>query len=306
MSRIRTESMVRVPGGAFPMGSDTHYADEAPLHRRDVGVFLLDVAPVTNRQFRRFVETTGYVTDAEREPSAADYAGVPPELLTPGSAVFRLPSRSVDLGVPTWREYVPGACWHSPEGPGSDVGDRADHPVVHVSLNDAEAYAAWCGKRLPTEAEWERAARAGTESEFPWGDVLRPGEQWMANTWPGPSFPDVADPDRAPGTSPVGSFPPNAWGLVDLIGNVWEWTTDRYEPGHRAPRSCCGAPRPATVDPLHVGPPLNVLKGGSFLCAANYCRRYRPAARIPQAADSSASNVGFRCAADPDTHEDPS
>ncbi|WP_448624430.1 formylglycine-generating enzyme family protein [Geodermatophilus sp. URMC 64] len=304
MSPTQTESMVRVPGGAFAMGSDAHYADEAPVHRRDVDAFLLDVAPVTNREFRRFVEATGYVTDAERVPSAADYPGVPPALLVPGSAVFRRPSGGVDLDVPTWWEYVPGACWHAPEGPSSDIDDRLDHPVVQVSLHDAQAYSAWCGKRLPTEAEWERAAWAGTDAEFAWGDELRPGGRWMANTWPGPSFPEVADPDREPGTSAVGSFPPNAWGLLDLIGNVWEWTTDRYEPGHSVAGACCGAPRPAVVDPLHLGPPLMVLKGGSFLCAENYCRRYRPAARIPQAADSSASNVGFRCAADPDPQED--
>jgi formylglycine-generating enzyme required for sulfatase activity len=306
MTTVPTSTMVRVPGGAFTMGSDSHYADEAPAHTRSVGDFLLDAIPVTNRDFRCFVEQTGYVTDAERAPSPAHYPGVDPWLLVAGSAVFRRPVGKVDLGVPTWWEYVPGACWHAPEGPGSAVVDRLDHPVVHVSLNDARVYADWCGKRLPSEAEWERAARAGSEdSEFPWGGELHPEGRWMANTWPG-LFPECAAGERPPGTSVVGSYPPNAWGLLDMIGNVWEWTTDPYQERHRVAAACCGGTRATVTDPLAVGPPLTVLKGGSFLCAENYCRRYRPAARIPQAADSSSSNVGFRCAADIDPQENPS
>jgi formylglycine-generating enzyme len=306
MTTVPTATMVRVPAGEFTMGSDSHYADEAPAHRRHVDAFRLDVSPVTNREFWQFVEQAGYVTDAESLPSPADYPGVDPALLVPGSAVFRRPVGEVDLAIPTWWEYGPGACWHAPEGPGSDVEDRLDHPVVHVSLNDARAYAAWCGKRLPSEAEWERAARAGSEdSEFAWGSELRPEGEWMANTWPGP-FPDCAETGRRPGTTAIGSYPPNAWGLLDMIGNVWEWTTDPYADGHPVPRACCAGRRAPAVDPLAVGPPLIVLKGGSFLCAENYCRRYRPAARIPQAADSSSSNVGFRCAADLDSPGEPS
>lgn len=295
----RTSAMVPVPGGTFRMGSDGHYADEAPAHVRQVGDFLLDVTPVTTAQFRRFVDSTGYVTDAERPPSRADYPGVPAARLTAGSAVFRRPRRPVDLGVPVWWEYVAGACWRAPEGPGSAVGGREKHPVTHVSRNDALAYAAWCGKRLPTEVEWERAARAeDAGSEFAWGDELRPGGTAMANTWPGTTFPDLPPGSSEPGTTPVGSFVANGFGLLDMIGNVWEWTNDLYQPGHPVTSACCTGTRPAAADPLAVGPPLHVLKGGSFLCAENYCRRYRPAARSPQAADSSSSNVGFRCAAD--------
>jgi formylglycine-generating enzyme required for sulfatase activity len=306
MTTVPTSTMVGVPAGTFTMGSDSHYADEAPAHRRSVGDFLLDATPVTNREFRRFVEETGYATDAERPPSRSEHPGVDPALLVPGSAVFRRPVGEVDLADPTWWEYVPGACWHAPDGPGSSVEDRLDHPVVHVSLTDARAYAGWCGKRLPSEAEWERAARAGSDdTEFAWGSELRPAGRWMANTWPG-LFPDGSEPDRTPGTTAVGSYPANAWGLRDMIGNVWEWTTDRYEEGHRVPGACCAGTRATVVDPLAPGPPLMVLKGGSFLCAENYCRRYRPAARIPQATDSSSSNVGFRCAADLESRENPS
>jgi sulfatase modifying factor 1 len=299
MPTVLTPTPVRVPGRAFRMGSDSHYADEAPAHVREVGDFLLDVTPVTNAQFQRFVEDTGYVTDAERPPSPADYPGVPAAMLTAGSAVFRRPSGPVDLDVPTWWEYVAGACWFAPDGLGSDLLGKDDHPVVHVSRNDALSYAAWCGKRLPSEAEWERAARAGDAAgEFAWGDELRPGGTSMANTWPGVTFPDLPAGHGEPGTTPVGSFPANPLGLLDMIGNVWEWTSDRYEPGHTVVAACCAGTRTPVTDPLAVGPPSYVLKGGSFLCAQNYCRRYRPAARIPQAADSSSSNVGFRCAAD--------
>lgn len=299
-----TSTVVRIPGGAFRMGSDEHYADEAPAHEREVDAFLLDVTPVTNAQFRRFVEDTGYLTDAERTPSRADYPGVPAERLTAGSAVFRRPSAPIDLHAPTWWEYVAGACWHAPEGPGSDLLGKDDHPVVHISRGDALSYAAWCGKRLPTEAEWERAGRAGDDlSEFAWGGDLRPGGRAMANIWPGSDFPELPPGSPEPGTRPVGGFAANAFGLLDMIGNVWEWTSDRYDARHVVAPACCADTRTPVADPLAVGPPLYVLKGGSYLCAENYCRRYRPAARIPQAADSSSSNVGFRCAADVDDSE---
>jgi sulfatase modifying factor 1 len=295
----KTTAMVSVPAGDFWMGSDIGYPDEAPAHLRRTSAILLDVSPVTNAQFSRFVEATGHVTSAERARawSAAPLAASSPADLA-GSAVFTRPEGPVDLDEGGWWTFVPGASWRAPEGPGSDIGHRLDHPVVHVSLDDASAYAGWCGKRLPTEAEWEFAARGGLDrQEFAWGDELEPGGLPQANTWPNGRFPTWDGAGRPPGTTPVGSYPANGYGLLDMIGNVWEWTSDRYQPRHAPQRACCG-PEREPADPLARVRPTHVLKGGSYLCAPNYCRRYRPAARIPLATNDTASNVGFRCVAD--------
>jgi sulfatase modifying factor 1 len=296
--------MVWVPGGTFLMGSDRHYAEEAPAHRVTVGGFWMDRCAVTNAAFRRFVEATGHVTVAERPPDPADYPGADPALLVPASAVFRKPGRPVDLRNPyDWWINVPGAWWRHPRGPQSSLKQLDDHPVVHVAWADVEAYAAWAGKALPSEAEWERAARGGLEgAEYAWGDALTPGGKHMANVWQG-EFPlrnDLLDGYEY--TAPVRSFPPNGWGLFEMTGNVWEWTADWYQEHGAIAQACCtvdnprGGAREASIDgadPARV--PRRVMKGGSHLCAPNYCRRYRPAARMAQAVDTSTSHLGFRC-----------
>lgn len=298
--------MAWIAGGSFRMGSNHHYAEERPAHQAAVDGFWIDIHPVTNAQFRRFVEATGYVTVAERPLDAAEYPGALPELLRPGALVFTPPRGPVDLrDLRNWWSYVPGAHWREPEGPGSTIEGRADHPVVHVAYADAEAYARWAGKELPSEAEWEFAARGGIDSAtYCWGDEFMPGGRLMANTWLG-EFPRRDSGSAARGTSAVGSFPANGYGLYDMTGNVWEWTADWYAPGHvaKAGKSCCtpknprGATRELSYDPAQpqIRIPRKVVKGGSFLCAANYCRRYRPAARQPQMVDSAMSHIGFRC-----------
>jgi formylglycine-generating enzyme required for sulfatase activity len=301
--------MVWIPGGTFRIGSDDHYPEERPAHRVTVDGFWMDRSPVTNARFRRFVRATGYVTVAERPPNPADYPGALPALLAPASLVFVNPGRPVDLrDLRHWWTYTAGANWRHPQGPGSTLGGRDQHPVVHIAYEDAAAYATWAGKQLPTEAEWEFAARGGLDgAEYAWGDEFEPGRRPRANTWQG-EFPwqNLALDGHA-GTSPVGAFPPNGYGLVDTIGNVWEWTTDWYQTAH-APAtdpSCCAAaalnPRGGTaersVDPSlpSIRIPRKVIKGGSHLCASNYCRRYRPAARFPEAIDTSTCHLGFRC-----------
>jgi formylglycine-generating enzyme required for sulfatase activity len=264
----------------------------------------MDKFTVTNGQFRRFVEATGYVTVAERAPNAADYLGARPELLVPASVVFRKPRHPVDLrNHYNWWVYVAGADWRHPEGPESSLKDRARHPVLHVAYDDAVAYAGWAGKELPTEAEWELAARGGLEGAvYAWGDEFAPRGRQMANTWQG-AFPwENLVVDGYEATAPVGRFPPNGYGLYDIIGNVWEWTTDWYEDRREAIHSCCasvnprGGERERSYDPstpdVHI--PRKVIKGGSFLCAPNYCRRYRPAARMAQAVDTSTCHLGMR------------
>ncbi|MEG9224697.1 formylglycine-generating enzyme family protein [Aeromicrobium sp. Sec7.5] len=291
-------SMQLIPAGAFWMGSDDAYPDEAPAHRREVEAFWIDVTAVTNEQFAQFVEATGHVTGGERPHRGTALPGPHGSVTPAGSAVFGVPDGPVDLASGSWWSHVAGASWRAPEGPGSDLRGRAAHPVVHVTHADATAYAQWCGKRLPTEAEWERAARGGLDrQEFAWGDEREPGGVPLATTWPTDTFPVLEDGGRAAGTTPVGTHPANGYGLLDMIGNVWEWTSDRYEAGHRPAGPCCG-PGPRSDDPLAAVRPSLVLKGGSYLCAPNYCRRYRPAARIPLLADDSASNVGFRCVVD--------
>ncbi|WP_246389299.1 formylglycine-generating enzyme family protein [Microvirga mediterraneensis] len=299
--------MVRIPGGTFRMGSDRHYPEEAPVHRVTVDDFWMDRTPVTNREFRRFVEATGHVTVAERKPDPKDYPGALPEMLKAGSLVFSPPDYPVSLeDWSQWWSFTFGANWRRPYGRGSSIRGLDDHPVVHVAYADAQAYAAWAGKSLPTEAEWEYAARGGLDgAEFAWGDELTPGGRHMANTWQG-AFPfQNKREDGYERTSPVTAFPPNAYGLHDMIGNVWEWTSDFYTPKHPAdaPKACCipenprGGREADSYDPCQpeIRIPRRVLKGGSHLCAPSYCRRYRPAARHPQPVDTSTSHVGFRC-----------
>jgi formylglycine-generating enzyme len=297
-------AMSWIPGGTFRMGSDDFYPEERPVHRVTVDGFWMDRHLVTVAQFQQFVKATEYVTVAERPLDAIEYPGVDPDRLVPGSLTFRRTTGPVDLrDFSNWWVYTPGACWHHPDGPGSG-GGREQHPVTHIAHEDAEAYATWAGKELPTEAEWEYAARGGLETTvYAWGDEFAPGGTMMANTWQG-QFPwQNLLTDGYEGTSPVGTYPANGWGLYDMIGNVWEWTCDYFEPRHPAAASPCCVPRnprvtsPARIQPAGPGAhiPRRVTKGGSHLCAPNYCRRYRPAARQPQAIDTSTSHIGFRC-----------
>jgi sulfatase modifying factor 1 len=310
--RVRSQSrrppgMVFIPGGTFRLGSDRHYPEEAPLHRVTVDAFWMDRTPVTNRDFRKFVEATGYVTLAEVAPDPTDYSGALPHMLKAGSLVFTPPDHPVDLcNYANWWEFKFGANWRRPYVKGSLIRGLDDHPVVHVAYRDVEAYAAWAGKTLPTEAEWEFAARGGLDgAEFAWGREFMPGGRHMANTWQG-EFPlqNLAE-DGFNRTSPVAAFLPNGYGLFDMIGNVWEWTTDWYSSRHTAdaPKACCipenprGGSETGSYDPCQprIKIPRKVVKGGSHLCAPNYCRRYRPAARHAQPIDTSMSHVGFRC-----------
>lgn len=299
------DDMVRIEGGSFVMGSDHHYPEERPAHKVAVDGFWIDRHAVTNREFARFVEATGHVTLAERPADPADYPGADPAMLAPASVVFVSPPGRVDLrNHYNWWQYVPGADWRHPRGRDSSLEGLDDHPVVHVAYEDALAYAQWAGKDLPTEAEWEFAAKGGGDgTEFAWGDELAPDGRHMANTWQG-EFPWQAEPvDGFLWTAPVGSFDPNGYGLYDMIGNVWEWTSDWYqEHGRIQQHACCtlqnprGAEREASMDPNNpVQIPRRVMKGGSHLCAPNYCRRYRPAARMAQPVDTSTCHVGFRC-----------
>jgi len=304
------QDMVDIPAGRFRMGSEDFYPEEGPAREIEVDAFAIDRAPVTVAQFAGFVAATGYTTLAERQPEAADYPDADPSLLVAGSAVFHPTPRPVPLNDPSqWWSYVPGADWRHPWGPRSDNAQRQDHPVTHIAHEDAEAFARWADKELPTEAEWEYAARGGLRSSvFAWGDEMRPEGKLMANFWQG-DFPWHNTGAKGwRGTSPVGLFPANGYGLYDMTGNVWEWTSDYYSPrGARAgaPTSACctphANPRVETSDDSYdVGRPgahipRRVIKGGSHLCAPSYCLRYRPAARQPEAIDTSTSHIGFRC-----------
>jgi formylglycine-generating enzyme required for sulfatase activity len=300
-------TMAWVPPATFRMGSDAHYPEEAPAHPVSVGGFWIDRHQVTNRDFAAFAGDTGYVTVAERPLDPAEFPGAPAENLVPGSLVFTGTAGPVDLRhLSQWWTWTPGASWRHPEGPGSTVEGREDHPVVHVAFEDAERYAAWAGKALPTEAQWELAARGTRDGAgYTWGDEPEsPGER-RANFWHGP-FPWRPD-DGYGATSPVGAYPPNDHGLFDMAGNVWEWTADWYSARHpdAAERPCCiptdprGGPEGESHDPElpQFRIPRKVIKGGSFLCADSYCRRYRPAARRPQMIDTGMSHIGFRCVA---------
>jgi formylglycine-generating enzyme len=299
--------MVWISGGTFRMGSDRHYPEEAPAHRVAVDGFWIDRTPVTNRDFLKFVKATGYITFAEIKPDARDYPGALPHMLRAASLVFTPSPHPVGLrDWSQWWDFRAGANWRRPYGPRSSIAGLHEHPVVHIAYRDAEAYAHWAGKELPTEAEWEFAARGGLdEAEFAWGNEFMPEERHMANTWQG-TFPcENLKTDGYERTSPVTAFPPNGYGLHDMIGNIWEWTADWYSPKHEAkpPKACCipenprGARKDASYDPRqpNIRIPRKVLKGGSHLCAPNYCRRYRPAARHPEPIDTSTSHVGFRC-----------
>ena len=299
--------MIWIPGGTFAMGSDKHYPEERPVHRVTVDGFWMDRAPVTNERFARFVEATGHVTWAEIPPNPADYPGALPHMLYAGSLVFVRPSGPVDTrDFNNWWQFMKGADWRHPYGPETSNEGLDTHPVVHVAYVDAEAFAQWEGKDLPSEAEWEFAARGGLEgAAYAWGDEFLPENRYMANTWQG-EFPwQQLGKDGFERTSPVGTFPANGFGLYDTIGNVWEWTTDWYVPKHpqEAVKACCiphnprGPREDESYDPCQPGAtiPRKVLKGGSHLCAPNYCRRYRPAARFPEPVDTSTCHVGFRC-----------
>ena len=301
------QGMIFLPGGTFRMGSDRHYREEAPAHRVSIDSFWIDRTAVTNRQFRRFVQETGYVTFAELAPQARDYPGALPHMLKPGSLVFRQPAHPVDpRHFHQWWSFEFGADWRHPCGSHSSISGLGDHPVVHIAYCDAQVYAKWAGKELATEAEWEYAARGGLDgAEYAWGSTFRPEGNHMANTWQG-AFPyENLVVDGYERTSPVTAFPPNAYGIHDMIGNVWEWTADWFSSSHEPDpgKPCCtpknprGGAEEGSYDPRqpNIRIPRKVIKGGSHLCAPNYCRRYRPAARHAQPIDTSACHLGFRC-----------
>lgn len=302
------KAMIALAGGSFEMGSDRFYPEERPVRRVHVDPFRIDATPVTNREFSEFVLATGHVTFAEIAPDPRDYPGMLPEMAKAGSLLFEPPTRPFhpqDHGA--WWTFSFGTDWRHPAGPSSTISGLEEHPVVHVAYGDAEAYARWIGKSLPTEAEWEFAARGGVaNADYAWGDSLAPDGLMLANYWQG-AFPAVNEAlDGWERTSPVGSFPPNPFGLFDMIGNVWEWTSDWYidNPAQNRPANSCCVPRnprggteAESYDPQLPEIPIGrkVLKGGSHLCAENYCQRYRPAARYPQTIDTSTSHIGFRC-----------
>ncbi|MDQ7744150.1 formylglycine-generating enzyme family protein [Hydrogenophaga pseudoflava] len=301
-----TPRMRLVPGGVFTMGSDNFYPEERPSRRVSVDAFLMDETPVTNAAFAAFVAATGHVTVAEKPLPLEDYPGHPSALAIAGSAVFDTEEGHGSFSQTPWWQFRAGACWRHPQGPGSDLSGLELHPVVHVAYTDAAAYAEWVGKSLPTEAEWEFAARSGlVGSDYAWGDELAPGGAMLANYWQGEFPHHNSCVDGWFRTSPVGSFPANAYGLVDLIGNVWEWTEDWWSMpvvAQTGSPHCCSKHNPRggrefeSLDPMHASRvPRKVIKGGSYLCAENHCRRYRPAARHAQAIDSPTGHLGFRC-----------
>jgi formylglycine-generating enzyme len=284
--------LIELTGGVFRMGSQQFYPDEGPDHDRHVDSFAIEQHPVSNAQFSEFVSDTGYVTVAERPLDQALFPELAPEELEAGSLVFTPTPGPVDLS--NWRQWwrwSVGADWRHPFGPESSIEDKADHPVVQIAYPDAEAYAAWAGRRLPSEAEWEYAARGGSTTTYAWGEDVRPDGQLMANTWQG-RFPyQNTGANGWVGTSSIGSFPANDFGLVDMIGNVWEWTTTTYQSRHAVAAPCCGPTIERTPDQTT----RKALKGGSHICAPEYCLRYRPAARSPQSLDTSTTHIGFRC-----------
>lgn len=304
------KDMIKIPGGKFMMGSDNFYPEEKPVHEVTVDGFMMDKYLVSNQQYEKFVNETGYVTVAERPLAPEDYPTVDPELLIPGALVFQKSRGPVNLNdYHNWWAWVPGTCWRHPKGPESSLSGKENYPVVHIAYEDADAYCKWTGKELPTEAEWEFAARGGLDGmHFTWGNIDLQLQSPLANTWQG-EFPyQNLLIDEYEGTSPVGAFAPNGYGLYDMAGNVWEWTDDWYVDNldERADKfkSCC---TPAVNPRVHspegsydvrqpmIKIPRKVVKGGSHLCAPNYCLRYRPAARQPQMIDTGMSHIGFRC-----------
>ncbi|WP_212745236.1 formylglycine-generating enzyme family protein [Cupriavidus sp. 2SB] len=302
--------MVWIDGGAFRMGSEKHHSEEAPTRSVSVDGFWIDSTPVTNLAFTRFVAATGYMTVAERPLEADKYPGVAAHMLVPGSLTFEQPRSPTSTENPyDWWQFTPGAHWRCPYGAGSTIDSLSNHPVVHIAYEDAMAYATWMGKVLPTEAEWEFAARGGIDgATYAWGDEFSPDGRIMANIWQG-EFPwQNLKQDGYDRTSPVGEFAPNGHGLFDMSGNVWEWTQDWYVDQPRLGRkNCCSISNPrgpeerASYDASDqsIAIPRKVLKGGSFLCAPEYCDRFRPAARQPQMVDTGACHIGFRCVAKP-------
>jgi formylglycine-generating enzyme len=297
------EGMAWVPGGTFWMGcDDCEMPDATPVHLVTVDGFWIDATPVTNTQFAKFVEATKYKTVAERQPDPKDFPGAPAENLVPGSAVFTQPGAEVSLNnFLNWWKYVPGANWRRPEGPQSDLKGREDHPAVQIAWEDAAAYAKWEGKRLPTEAEFEFAARGGLDRQrFAWGAELKPNGKWAANIWQGRFPTKNGVEDGYERTSPVKAFPPNGFGLYDMGGNVWQWCADWYRPDYFGRLAASGdAHNPQgpsdSYDPQEPEIPKRVQKGGSFLCSDEYCSRYLVGSRGKGASDSGGSNTGFRC-----------
>ena len=314
--------MAWISGGEFSMGcadprgvsfgGSDPMTDARPIHRVGVGGFWIDVHEVTNMQFAEFVKATGYVTVAERVPRAEDFPGAPPENLVAGSIVFAPPTEPVPLRDETgaahlqWWAYVPGACWQHPAGPQSDLEGRGDAPVVHIAFEDAAAYAVWAGKRLPTEAEWEFAARGGVAGAlYPWGDTFKPAGQWMANTWQGRFPQENTAEDGFAGIAPVGCFPANAYGLHDMSGNVWEWCSDWYRPDTYATDLERSVPTidpqgPGdSFDPAEPGQAKRAQRGGSYLCSDQYCARYIVGTRGKGEVSSATNHIGFRCVKSP-------
>ena len=301
--------MVWVPGGTFELG-DTENPEEQPIRQATVAGLWMDRTEVTNAEFARFVAATGYITFAERKPRAEDYPGATPDQLVPGSVVFSPPREAVPLdNALRWWRYVPGADWRHPSGPNSTIVGHDQDPVLHIAYVDAAAYAAWAGKRLPTEAEWEFAARGGlTGARYTWGDDLTLNGRWMANIWEG-AFPHKnSEDDGFSGIAPVASFPANAYGLHDMAGNVWEWCSDWYRPdayalaqraaGGGVVRDPRGVAESESFDPQEPGMPKRVQRGGSYLCTDQYCTRYMVGTRGKGAADTGSNHVGFRCVRD--------
>jgi formylglycine-generating enzyme required for sulfatase activity len=292
--------MVWLPAGTFKMGTSDKevFPDAAPVHDVELDGFWIDISEVTNLQFARFVKATNYVTVAERPLDPKDFPNVPREDLKPGSIVFKLSPGAEDVHNVHGRwQYIPGACWKHPEGPGSDLKGRENHPVVHIAYEDAAAYAKWAGKRLPTEAEWEYAARGGlVQKPFVWGDELTPNNKWMANIWQGRFPTRNTAQDGYVRTAPVASYAANGFGLYDMAGNVWEWCSDFYRPDYYAnsPKKNPQGPD-SSHDPAEPNVAKRVQRGGSFMCADDYCVRYRPAGRGKGELNSSHSHVGFRC-----------
>jgi formylglycine-generating enzyme len=297
------DGMAWIPGGTFWMGcADCGTPDALPVHLVSIDGFWMDRAPVTNAEFERFVAATGYVTVAERQLDPHDFPGVPKDTLVPGSVVFTPTSSPVPLDDPLrWWRYVPGANWKQPQGPGSSLAGKGDHPVVHVAFADVEAFAAWAGKRLPTEAEFEFAARGGLDRHrFSWGNEMTPAGKAAANTWQGQFPARDRGEDGFRSTSPVTAFPPNGFGLYDMGGNVWQWCADWYRPDAYASRAAAPAVTASPLgptdsfDPQEPGAAKRVLRGGSFLCSDEYCARYQVGSRGKAEISSSTSNTGFR------------